>query len=53
MLKELGRGAHVDFMEAVDTADCRDRNPTLFKLRDVPADEVEAFADRARSNTAI
>lgn len=32
-------------MKAVDTTDCRDRNSTLFKLRDIPSDEVEAFAD--------
>ena len=35
----------MDFMEAVDTSDCRDRNSTLFKLRDTPPNEVEAFAD--------
>ena len=43
--EELGRGAHVDFMEAVDTTDCCDRNSTLFKVRDIPPGEIEAFAD--------
>lgn len=35
----------MDFMEAVDTSECRDRNSTLFNLRDIPPNEVEVFAE--------
>lgn len=41
----LARGAHVDYMETVDTTNWRDRKSSLFKVRDIPPDEIEAFAD--------